>query len=204
MKQSPGRSSGSPDSNAPTGPQKSRQPAGFPPKPSRGSAPVTVEIQRHNRGSADPGDADDYLSVLRPPEVFAPDVIARMKERDFATSQRIGPLSFVCLCEIARCASQGTIREGIRPFARRGNDMVHVKTIAAYGLGRMAVLAAVARPHLDASPKLLRGGHPALSLSCQFLGSFPCDADNCCRSRASFRAFPSVISSASSTRACNS
>jgi hypothetical protein len=74
--------------------------------------------------------------------MFVPNMLPWVKERDLFTGFGINAALFIGFGEIARGASQGTVRGRIATTGDLGHDMFQVETVTANVLRRMAVFTA--------------------------------------------------------------
>jgi hypothetical protein len=131
--------------------------------PSSLFAPLAVEIENRDRRPSRPSDSRERALVDCPSKVSVPSLPARMEKVHFAARDRIDTPNSAAFGKIARRTSQGSIREGIRPFSRPGMNVLEMKLVATNRLRRAAVLAAELGPSFDLTADRIRECHFALA-----------------------------------------
>ena len=87
-----------------------------------------IEIERGDRGSARGGQSDDF--IILPSEVRAPSMYSRMEKWNVDSCVRVGGNDTVRLVKIAAGTRPGQVFQFAVAAARRGKNMLQMKSCA--------------------------------------------------------------------------
>jgi len=113
-----------------------------------------VQVQLRDGGPSSWGQANHQGVIVAPGKMLLPDVLARMKERDEFSGERIKGTGFIVFEIVTALASPRKIAG--TAFATRcdRDDVLIRETIRAIIFLANAIFAAPLRPLLDQSPQL--------------------------------------------------